>query len=47
MPGAVLLRPATATERKTAPLSVAFSVLTICGIEELPDHCTRGVTHVL
>ena len=28
-------------------MSAAFSVLTICGIEELPDHCTRGVTHVL
>ena len=24
-----------------------FSVLTVCGIEELPEHSTRGVTHVL
>jgi predicted protein tyrosine phosphatase len=28
-------------------VSAAFSVLTICGIDELPGHCTRGVTHVL
>ena len=28
----------------TAP---AFSLLTICGLDELPDHAARSVTHVL
>jgi predicted protein tyrosine phosphatase len=28
-------------------ISAAASVLTICGIEELPSHSTRQVTHVL
>lgn len=26
---------------------IAISVLTICGVEELPDHAARSVTHVL
>ena len=26
---------------------IAISVLTICGVEELPDHAARRVTHVL
>lgn len=26
---------------------ISISALTICGIEELPDHCAQGVTHVL
>lgn len=26
---------------------IALSVLTVCGVEELPEHATRKVTHVL
>ncbi len=27
--------------------SLTFSALTVCGLDELDDHATRGVTHVL
>lgn len=41
------MRRAHANQRVFAMQSLAISTLTICGIEELPAHSLRRVTHVL